>query len=66
MEKSKYPTYTIITTDSDRYSAYTNEEVDTLIKLKKEGLTIKKIAYRINRSYWSVVNKWKELKKGSR
>lgn len=61
--KIKYPTYTIISTDSERYRAYTNEEIDTLIKFKKEGLTINQIAEKLNRSYWSIVYKWKEINK---
>ncbi|MBZ9535250.1 DNA endonuclease [Cytobacillus oceanisediminis] len=60
----KYPSYTILTTDSDRFKNYSKEEINTLIILKNEGVTINEIAKKLNRSYWSVVYKWSEIKEG--
>ncbi|SIS43016.1 DNA endonuclease [Salimicrobium flavidum] len=55
------PSYTIISSDSERHRDYTTEEVKKLILLKQEGKTINEIAKILNRSYWSVVYKWKHI-----
>lgn len=55
--------YTVIESDSMRVRNYTNSEVLKLISLKKEGKTDKEISHILNRSYWSIVYKIKELRR---
>jgi len=67
VEKEKlqldYPSYSVIETDSSRFSNYTEKEVMDIIRLKLEGQTDQAIAYYLNRTYWSVVYKIKDLRK---
>lgn len=70
VEKEKlhldYPNYTVIETDSSRFSNYTEKEEIDIVRLKLEGKTDRAIAEYLNRTYWSVVYKIRELrKKGS-
>jgi hypothetical protein len=41
---------------------YSAEEIQHLKKMKQQGATIKEIANALERSYWSNVYKWKEVK----
>jgi hypothetical protein len=61
--RSLYRDYEVISSQSDRFRNYTNKEVGSLIELKKLGVTDKEIALELNRSYWSVVYKLKEIRK---
>ena len=67
VERKKYekefPGYQMLASSSDRYKNYSSEEIITLIKLKKGGLTDRKIAQTLGRTYWSVVYKLRELRK---
>lgn len=62
---SKYPEYEVITSSTERSKAYSDDEIELLIKLKLFGYTDKDVAELLNRSYWSVVYKWKEIRKES-
>ncbi|WP_226529287.1 DNA endonuclease [Metabacillus niabensis] len=67
VEKEKlqfdYPDYTVIESDSKRFSKYTEKEEIDIVRLKLEGKTDKAIAEYLNRTYWSVVYKIRELRK---
>jgi len=67
VEKKKlhldYSDYTVIETDSSRFSNYTEKEERDIIRLKLEGKTDRAIAEYLNRTYWSVVYKIRELRK---
>ncbi|MEA3320502.1 MAG: DNA endonuclease [Bacillota bacterium] len=58
----KYPCYEIIESSSYRNKKYTEAEIKSLLNYKMNGLADKKIAEKLNRSYWSVVYKIRELK----
>jgi len=62
---SKYPGYEVITSSTERGKAYSDNEFELLIKLKLLGYTDKFIGELLNRIYWSVVYKWKEIKQGA-
>lgn len=49
---------------SNRRKLYSTEEIENIIKLKTLGCTDNDIASFIDRSYWSVVYKIQELRKG--
>lgn len=53
---------TIKLSSSNRRRKYNEEEVQKLIELKHEGLTDQNIAYKLGRTYWSVVYKLRELR----
>jgi len=61
----KYPDYKILTTSEERQKNYSMEEIETIISMKKGGHTLTEISESLNRTYWSVVYKISELKKGS-
>lgn len=67
IEKEKYqyqfPTYKVITSNPERNRIYSQEEIETIITLKNQKMTVQYIANKIGRSYWSVVNKISELRK---
>ncbi len=48
---------------SKRRNLYTDSDIQTIITLKKAGVTDKLIAKELDRTYWSVVYKIKELRK---
>ena len=48
---------------SNRRRAYTENEIETIIKMKNAGATDQTIAKALNRTYWSVVHKIRELRK---
>lgn len=58
----QYPNYEIIASSSDHYRSYSSEEINCILILHKEGESISNIARAINRTYWSVVYKIRELK----
>lgn len=62
---SQYPEYKVITSSSERSKAYSDDEIELLIKLKLVGYTDKDVAELLERSYWSVVYKWREIRKES-
>lgn len=62
---AKYPEYEVITSSSERSKAYSGDENELHIKLKLIGHTDKDVAQLLNRSYWSVVYKWPEIRKES-
>ncbi|RSD25197.1 DNA endonuclease [Mesobacillus subterraneus] len=55
--------YTVISSDSMRFKNYTQIEIKRLITLKKAGLTHKEISTALNRPYWSIVYKLREIRK---
>jgi hypothetical protein len=56
--------YEVVATSPDRFKNYSNKEIEKIISLKKEGgLKDKEIAVIVNRSYWSIVYKLRELRK---
>ncbi|WP_342512992.1 DNA endonuclease [Sporosarcina sp. FSL K6-1522] len=61
----KYPEYEVLTSSSERSKSYSEKEIELLIKLKLIGYTDKDIGELLNRSYWSVVYKWSEIRKES-
>ncbi|MEI2378723.1 helix-turn-helix domain-containing protein, partial [Priestia megaterium] len=58
----QYPNYEIIASSSDRCRSYSSEEINCILILHKKGESISNIARAINRTYWSVVYKLRELK----
>ncbi|MET2869680.1 endonuclease [Exiguobacterium profundum] len=58
--KQTHPDYTIRVSTPAR--PYSHVEVSSLIKWKLQGVTDKEIAQRLNRTYWSVVYKWQDMK----
>jgi hypothetical protein len=54
--------YEIVATSPDRFKNYADEEVEKIISLKKKGLKDKEIAVVVNRSYWSIVYKLRDLR----
>lgn len=56
------PNYKVIASTSDRSRNYTQEECNLLRQMKNEGAKDKDIALKLNRTYWSIVYKWRELK----
>ncbi len=63
--KESHPGYEVIASSSDRRKNYTDEECKLLCKVKKEGKTDKEIAVQLNRTYWSIVYKWAELRQSN-
>jgi hypothetical protein len=63
--RAEYPGYEILTTSEERQKNYSIEEIEAIISMKKCGHTLKEISESLNRTYWSVVYKISELKKGS-
>lgn len=58
--EKQFPNYRIVSSDSSRWSNYTDEEIAKLIHYKREGKTDKQIALELNRTYWSIVYKLRE------
>ncbi|MBB6177628.1 hypothetical protein HNQ82_002466 [Anoxybacillus tengchongensis] len=61
--KSKYPDFKVLVSNSDRWKNYTEEEIQLIKKMKKDGATVQEIANALQRSYWSVTYKWREINK---
>jgi hypothetical protein len=61
--KAIYPDYHILTSSAERNKAYSEDEISQLINLKQVKCSDKEIAVKLNRSYWSIVYKLKELRK---
>ncbi|MBT2687161.1 DNA endonuclease [Bacillus sp. ISL-47] len=61
--KKLHTGYQILSSDSNRFRNYTENEVAQIIDFKKNGKTDKQIANELQRSYWSIVYKLKELRK---
>ncbi|MDX8044603.1 DNA endonuclease [Gracilibacillus sp. S3-1-1] len=65
-EKQKYqlsyPEYEVIATSSERTKPYSAAEIEKLITYKLQGMTDKQIAIALQRTYWSIVNKLRELR----
>jgi hypothetical protein len=60
--KSKFPDFDIFVSSSERVKPYSTEEIRLLKEMKQEGATIQEIGDALQRSYWSVVYKWGEIK----
>lgn len=58
-----YPDYKVLVTSSERNKNYSNEEIIKMIELKQNKIADKEIAKVLNRSYWSIVYKLRELRK---
>lgn len=58
--KQTHPDYKIRVSIPAR--PYSHDEVASLIEWKQQGVTDKEIAHRLNRTYWSVVYKWQDVK----
>lgn len=61
LEKTKHPDMSVIV--SKAKNDYTDEEIQFIIQAKQKGMTDAKIAKTLNRTYWSVVYKWQDIKK---
>ncbi|WP_248892314.1 hypothetical protein [Bacillus methanolicus] len=61
-----FPGFKVISSDSDRWRNYLDKDIDQMVYLKQNGYTDKEIAKRLNRTYWSVVYKLRELRKDGR
>lgn len=61
LERENHLDMTIIA--SKAKNDYTPEEIDYIIQAKNSGLTDESIAKYLNRTYWSVVYKWQDIKK---
>lgn len=60
--KNRFPDFELLTSSSERMKPYSTEEIRILKKMKQEGAKIQEIADALQRSYWSVVYKWREIK----
>jgi hypothetical protein len=60
---TNYEGYTVIASDSMRSRNYSQKEILQMISLKKDGISDKEISQILNRSYWSIVYKLKEIRK---
>ena len=60
----QYPNYQIVASSSSRNKNYSDKEINEMISLKKNGFKDQEIANVLARSYWSVVYKLRELRKG--
>jgi hypothetical protein len=63
---SDYEGYTVLSSDSLRWQKYSDVDGANMISFKKSGKTDKEISVSINRPYWSVVYKLKEIRKDGR
>lgn len=63
---SNYEGYSVLSSDSQRWKNYSNKEIEEIIFLKNAGKTDKEISISLNRSYWSVVYKLREIRKDGR
>lgn len=59
----KFHGYNVISSDSNRFQNYSEEELNSIITLKKSGKTDREISKSLNRSYWSIVYKLREIRK---
>jgi len=64
--QKKYPGYKVLSSNSDRNKNYTETEIQKIVQLKLNGEKDRVIAECLNRSYWSIVYKLKELRKDGR
>ncbi|HLR09755.1 MAG TPA: hypothetical protein VK120_00015 [Sporosarcina sp.] len=66
IEKTKwrqlYPTYNILLSSRERMKPYSNEEIDTLLKMRENNYTNQQIADMLGRTYWSIVYKLRDLR----
>ncbi|MBD8071401.1 DNA endonuclease [Bacillus sp. PS06] len=60
---NQHPTYQVIASHYDRHKNYTDSDIQQLISMKNSGMKDKEIALALNRSYWSIVYKLKEIRK---
>lgn len=60
LEKNAYPDKTVIT--SKPKNDYTEEEIEFIVTSKLKGRADKEIAEALDRTYWSVVYKWQDIK----
>jgi hypothetical protein len=61
-----FPDYSVISSSSERFKNYSDEEINKMIFYKNKGCTDNEIAKQLKRSYWSVVYKCGELRKSGR
>lgn len=61
--KHKYPNFDIVVSSSERYKPYSAEEIELIKQMKQNGMSIKEIASALQRSYWSIVYKWREIQR---
>lgn len=60
--KPQYPDYDVLSSARERRKPYSLQEVEQMIRYKKNGLTDQEIANKLNRTYWSIVYKLRELR----
>lgn len=63
--KKSYPDYEVIVSSPERFKPYSIQEIEQIISMKTGGFTDQMIATQLQRSYWSVVHKIKELRRNS-
>ncbi|TCI80991.1 hypothetical protein EVJ20_06745 [Exiguobacterium sp. SH0S1] len=61
LERENHPEMNAISSKA-KYD-YTEDEIKFIIQAKQEEMTDANIAKELNRSYWSVVYKWQDIKK---
>ncbi|WP_204524679.1 DNA endonuclease [Litchfieldia alkalitelluris] len=61
--KNHYPDYEVLDSNPNRFKNYSLNEINQLISLKRSGITDKQIAIKLQRSYWSIDYKLKEIRK---
>lgn len=61
LERDQHPDMTVIA--SKAKNDYTTEEIEFIIQAKQNGMTDAAISQHLNRTYWSVVYKWQDIKK---
>jgi len=61
--KQQYATYDLLLSSRKRMRPYSEQEVEKIIQMKRKGATDQQIAQSIQRTYWSVVYKLRELRK---
>lgn len=61
--QAKHPHYRVVTSSRERMRPYTEEEIETIITMKRNGETDQSIADQLGRTYWAIVYKVSELRK---
>jgi LAGLIDADG DNA endonuclease family len=61
--KHKHPNFEIVVSSSERSKPYCDEEIELIKQMKQNGMSIKEIASALQRSYWSIVYKWREIQR---
>jgi hypothetical protein len=62
LRKAKWQKTNLSNFYSRKFLSYTNDEIDKIIDFKRRGFSDKEIANKLNRTYWDIVWKIRDLK----